>query len=207
MRAADPGAPAGAARGGPRRRARTADDPDQDLRPLPRGGRAPRRRLRGADFLGFVLAESPRRADPPASPAGCPRSGWSSRARVVGVFVRPSAAEVAERSNARARPCAGARHGAGRCAASARPLILAVGPEALDVRRCPDMGGPGRPVRAVGRRWDRRYVDWAAVAAAPSARGAACGRALGPRELQRGGRSTGQPALATTLGSVAGGPR
>jgi phosphoribosylanthranilate isomerase len=95
----------------------------------------------GAQFLGFVLAASPRRADPSEVAHWLPAIRRAFPAvRVVGVFVRPSAADVAE-AVARLRldlvQVHGMEHAAGVAAqfaadlASPRPLILAAGPEAL----------------------------------------------------------------------------
>ena len=87
----------------------------------------------GAQFLGLVLAESPRRADVSEAARWLPAIRREFPAvRVVGVFVRPSAVDVAEAVDRLGLDLVQV-HGVEHAVEFAlpRPLILAAGPESL----------------------------------------------------------------------------
>jgi phosphoribosylanthranilate isomerase len=121
----------------------------------------------GAQFLGLVLAESPRRADLAEAARWLPVIRREFPAvQAVGVFVQPSAAEIAEAVDRLGLDLVQV-HGVKNPAeiASPRPLILAGGPDALvnavaarpwavmaDQEGASGAGGTGIP------------LDWAALA-------------------------------------------
>lgn len=138
----------------------------------------------GAGFLGFVLAESPRRARPAEVAAWMPEL----RARcpgvaVVGVFVRPEPAEAADlagRLGLDYLQLHGVEPAEAAEGAWPRPLILACAPDRFDAARC---AGPwGVLVDSVdegGRGGTGRSFDWSRIAPVAGARWFLAG-GLGP---------------------------
>jgi phosphoribosylanthranilate isomerase len=170
----------------------------------------------GAQFVGLVLAESSRRADVSEAARWLPAIRREFPAvRVVGVFVRPSAAEVTEAVDRlgldlvqvhgveyvapgaaqRVAPCT-AEHAEEDAwgFASPRPLILAAGPESLA------RAAAARPwailadcVGPKGAGGTGTPLDWAALAASlPDG----LGRAEEPRLFLAGGLDAGNVAEA-----------
>lgn len=153
----------------------------------------------GAQFLGLVLAESPRRADLSEVARWLPAIRYEFPAvLVVGVFVRPSVAEVAEAVDRLGLDLVQV-HGVEYAAELAlpRPLILAGGPESLA------RAAAARPWAILADRVGPRGaggtgtpLDWAALAA-----GLPDGlrRAEEPRLFLAGGLDAGNAADAIRI--------
>lgn len=138
----------------------------------------------GASFLGFVLAESPRRARPAEVAAWMPElRAQCPNVAVVGVFVRPARAEAADLAGQLGLDYVqvhGVEPAEATEAAWPRPLLLACAPERFDAAcRAGPWGVLVDSVDEGGRGGTGRSFDWSRIAPVAGARWFLAG-GLGP---------------------------